>query len=118
MAAGGVNNSPGTVVNLNLPQPPQTYNQSFFSQLIRTIWLNFNQLQAQGPAYFATLNLSNLPTNPNGLPVGSVYVYTNQGGWGIGGPTGGILMIVLANIAYAPTFDIVFSEGTVVATGH
>lgn len=62
-----------------LPFPPDTYDQRYFNETIRTLNLYFRQLQNPGPVVAATLRITQLPTSATGLPVGSVWVDTGAG---------------------------------------
>lgn len=55
------------------PVPPEKYEQRYFSEIIRA-FSSFIQAQRNpGEARATTLTLTNLPTSPTGLPVGSVW---------------------------------------------
>lgn len=60
-----------------LPLPPTTYDQLYFNQLLRTLNLYFRQIQNPGALLGTTIQLSDLPTSPTGLPPGSVWVDTS-----------------------------------------
>ena len=59
-----------------LPFPPNTYDQRYFNETIRTLNLYFRQNQNPGDIVGSSLRLLNLPTSDSGLPSGSVWVDT------------------------------------------
>jgi hypothetical protein len=59
-----------------LPFPPDSYDQRYFNQMLRTLNLYFRQLQNPGAILGTTITLTNLPTSPTGLPAGAVWVDT------------------------------------------
>lgn len=94
--------------DVRLQQPPATYTQTYFSQLVRDIRQLFNTTINPAQSTIGILTLTGSPTLAAGFPPGTVYVDGSSG----------ILKIVLANQAYAPSFAITVALGTVVATGH
>jgi len=55
------------------PSPPQEYNQSYFSQLIRNFAVFAQQSQVPGPLRATALTLTALQTDDVGLPEGAVF---------------------------------------------
>jgi hypothetical protein len=62
-----------------LPFPPDTYDQRYFNETIRTLNLYFRQIQNPGQIVGATFRALNLPTSATGLPVGTFWVDTGAG---------------------------------------
>lgn len=56
-----------------IPFPPNDYDVKYFNETIRVLNLYFRTLQNPGPVVTTTLQLLNLPTSDNGLPIGSVW---------------------------------------------
>jgi hypothetical protein len=62
-----------------IPFPPDTYDQRYFNETIRTLNLYFRLLQNPGPLVGTSLSISALPTSSAGLRVGDVWVDTGAG---------------------------------------
>lgn len=56
-----------------LPIPPKEYDARYFNELLRILSLYFRAIQNPGDAVVNTLRILNLPTNPTGLPTGSIW---------------------------------------------
>lgn len=69
----------GSIPIAPLPFPPNSYDQRYFNETIRTLNLYFRQVQNPGPLVGSTLSLSQLPTSAAGLRSGAVWVDTSAG---------------------------------------
>jgi hypothetical protein len=56
-----------------LPVPPVEYDQNYFSEVVRALSLFMQSERNPGPSRNTTLVLTELPTSPTGLEVGSVW---------------------------------------------
>jgi len=59
-----------------LPFPPDTYDQRYFNEMLKTLNLYFRQLQNPGDIVGSSLRIMALPTSAAGLPSGSIWVDT------------------------------------------
>jgi len=59
-----------------LPFAPDTYDQRYFNETLRTLNFYFRQLQNPGDVVASTLRVTALPTAAAGLPSGSIWVDT------------------------------------------
>ena len=62
-----------------LTEPPETYQKSFFQQLLSDLYKRFQTIENPGHVQATTLNLSNLPTSSAGLRAGDIWVDTGAG---------------------------------------
>ncbi len=87
-----------------LPNPPQNVDSNYINQLLRTLSNYFNLLESTTPIQVDSIILSGLPNNGNGLANGSVF------------QSNGVLYIVLADRAYAPTLEATTALGSFTVT--
>lgn len=55
------------------PAPPNEYNRQYMAQVIRAFSVFVQQVNNPGDAIFSTLQLTNLPSNDQGLPTGALF---------------------------------------------
>jgi hypothetical protein len=88
-----------------LPNPPKDdVDANYINQLLRTLSNYFSLLESTTPIQVDSIILSGLPNNGNGLANGSVF------------QSNGVLYIVLADRAYAPTLEATTSLGSFTVT--
>jgi hypothetical protein len=58
------------------PIPPKEYSQAYFNEVIRAFSVYLDQMQNPGEGRNTTLVLTNLPSNDQGLEVGSLFQET------------------------------------------
>jgi hypothetical protein len=60
------------------PTPPENYNRQYMAQLVRAFSVFVQQVNNPGDAIYTNLQLTNLPTNDQGLQTGALF---QQGGF-------------------------------------
>jgi hypothetical protein len=60
------------------PTPPESYNRQYMAQLVRAFSVFVQQVNNPGDATYTNLQLTNLPTNDQGLQTGALF---QQGGF-------------------------------------
>lgn len=87
-----------------LPTPPKLYDDKYMQQLLRTLYLYFQQGANPGTLYGTDLVLTNLPGSGASLPAGALW------------RNGNVVYIVLESDVYAPSFLATGSVGEVTVT--
>ena len=60
------------------PMPPDDYNRQYMAQIVRAFSVFVQQVNNPGDAIYTNLQLTNLPTNDQGLQTGALF---QQGGF-------------------------------------
>jgi hypothetical protein len=60
------------------PTPPEGYNRQYMAQVVRAFSVFVQQVNNPGDAIYTNLQLTNLPTNDQGLQTGALF---QQGGF-------------------------------------
>jgi len=60
------------------PTPPEGYNRQYMAQIVRAFSVFIQQVNNPGDAIYTNLQLTNLPTNDQGLQTGALF---QQGGF-------------------------------------
>ncbi len=60
------------------PTPPEGYNRQYMAQVVRAFSVFIQQVNNPGDAIYTNLQLTNLPTNDQGLQTGALF---QQGGF-------------------------------------
>lgn len=84
-----------------LPTPPAVYDQKYLSDLVRVLYLYFQQGANPGELRGTSIVLTDLPGSGAGLPVGALW------------RNGETVRIVVSNGVYAPSFSATGFVGTV-----
>jgi hypothetical protein len=83
-----------------IPNAPTEYDDSYFSQIFRTL-INYFDNSSTNLANGSINDYSTLPTSGYNLRVGQLYIAVD------------FVKVVLSGVAYAPSFALTLSLGTV-----